>query len=117
MIRLSGFIEGRDIEIHYTGLRPGEKLYEELYDDSSEVLQSTPHHKILVVAPTAETTIDAAAVISLLERIADAPPDTVRPTLVSLVEGFTPDSVPVIAGQVNIGAARWPAGRRPREAA
>jgi FlaA1/EpsC-like NDP-sugar epimerase len=117
MIRLSGFIEGRDIEIHYTGLRPGEKLYEELYDDSSEVLQSTPHQKILVVAPAAETTFDAAAVISLLERIADAPPDTVRPTLVSLVEGFTPDSVPVIAGRVNIGAARLPAGRRPREAA
>ncbi len=38
---------GRDIEISYTGLRPGEKLYEELFHDS-EQLESTDHEKILL---------------------------------------------------------------------
>lgn len=47
MIRLSGRIPGEDIEIHYTGLRPGEKLYEELFHES-EALMQTQHDKILL---------------------------------------------------------------------
>ncbi|GAV19759.1 UDP-N-acetyl-alpha-D-glucosamine C6 dehydratase [Mariprofundus micogutta] len=49
MIRLTGFEPGRDIEIQFTGLRPGEKLYEELFHES-EVLQPTSHPKILLSA-------------------------------------------------------------------
>lgn len=47
MIRLSGKEPGEDIEIKYTGLRPGEKLYEELFHDT-EQLESTSHEKILL---------------------------------------------------------------------
>ncbi len=47
MIRLSGKEPGSDIEISYTGLRPGEKLYEELFHDS-EKLESTNHEKIML---------------------------------------------------------------------
>jgi FlaA1/EpsC-like NDP-sugar epimerase len=47
MIRLSGKEPGTDIEIIYTGLRPGEKLYEELFHDS-EQLEPTNHEKILL---------------------------------------------------------------------
>jgi len=47
MIRLSGKVPGEDIEIVYTGLRPGEKLYEELFHEK-EALQSTSHNKILL---------------------------------------------------------------------
>ncbi len=47
MIRLSGKEPGKDIEISITGLRPGEKLYEELFHDS-EQLESTGHEKILL---------------------------------------------------------------------
>ena len=47
MIRLSGKVPGEDIDIVYTGLRPGEKLYEELFHEN-EALQSTPHDKILL---------------------------------------------------------------------
>lgn len=45
MIVLSGLVPGKDIEIAYTGLRPGEKLYEELFEGTEEV-ESTAHAKI-----------------------------------------------------------------------
>ncbi len=47
MIRLSGNQPGRDIQIIYTGLRPGEKLYEELFHES-ENCKPTRHSKILL---------------------------------------------------------------------
>jgi FlaA1/EpsC-like NDP-sugar epimerase len=56
MIRLSGFSED-EIRIEITGLRPGEKLYEELLADS-ETTQPTPHPK-LRIAKAAEIPDDA----------------------------------------------------------
>jgi FlaA1/EpsC-like NDP-sugar epimerase len=47
LIRLSGKIPGEDIEIIYTRLRPGEKLFEELFHDA-EKLSETSHPKILL---------------------------------------------------------------------
>jgi FlaA1/EpsC-like NDP-sugar epimerase len=47
MIRLSGLKVGIDISIEYTGLRPGEKLYEELLADG-ETTNPTSHSKILI---------------------------------------------------------------------
>jgi FlaA1/EpsC-like NDP-sugar epimerase len=46
LIRLSGLEVNRDIEIRYTGLRPGEKLYEELFF-STDTAVATSHPKIL----------------------------------------------------------------------
>jgi FlaA1/EpsC-like NDP-sugar epimerase len=45
MIQLSGFEPGEDIEIIFTGIRPGEKLYEELLTDT-EGVNSTKHNRI-----------------------------------------------------------------------
>ncbi len=50
MIRLSGLEVGKDIDIQVTGLRPGEKLYEELLL-SEEGIQQTQHGKIFVGHP------------------------------------------------------------------
>ena len=46
MIRLSGREPYKDIMIEYTGMRPGEKLFEELFH-GNEQLHVTAHHKIL----------------------------------------------------------------------
>ena len=45
MIVLSGLVPEKDIQIVYSGLRPGEKLFEELFEEKEQV-ESTPHVKI-----------------------------------------------------------------------
>ena len=50
LIKLSGYVPNEDIEIVFTGLRPGEKLYEELLM-GEEGLEKTEHNKIFVAAP------------------------------------------------------------------
>jgi FlaA1/EpsC-like NDP-sugar epimerase len=45
MIKLSGLIPNKDIDIVFTGLRPGEKMYEELFYDT-EIMEQTNHKKI-----------------------------------------------------------------------
>ena len=47
MIRLAGLIPEKDIKIKIVGLRPGEKLYEELLNDTSKSIP-THHEKILI---------------------------------------------------------------------
>lgn len=48
MIRLAGLIPEKDIQIKIVGLRPGEKLYEELLNDSAKTLPT--HHKKIMIA-------------------------------------------------------------------
>jgi len=63
LIRLSGLEVGRDVSIVFTGLRPGEKLTEELFGEAEDV-QPTAHDKVFVVRngkgvmPTAQRTSD-----------------------------------------------------------
>ena len=51
MITLSGLIPEKDIKIVFSGLRPGEKLYEELFDTDEKIL-STSHEKINMALST-----------------------------------------------------------------
>ncbi len=60
MIRLAGLRPGVDVGISYVGLRPGEKLHEQLFHES-ETLQPTPHESIRFATPR-------AADAELLER-------------------------------------------------
>jgi len=55
MIKLSGMEAGKDIEIAYTGLRPGEKLYEEVLSDAENSMP-THHPKILKAQVREEST-------------------------------------------------------------
>ncbi len=50
LIKMSGFIPYKDIDIVFTGLRPGEKLYEELLQDEEEV-HTTSNKKIFIGSP------------------------------------------------------------------
>ncbi len=59
MIRLSGLVPNQDIAIEYSGLRPGEKLYEELLNDLENTIPT--HHEKIMIAKVREydfTTID-----------------------------------------------------------
>ncbi len=47
MIKLAGLTPGREVDIKFTGLRPGEKLFEELLNKEEEVVQ-TDNDKILI---------------------------------------------------------------------
>ena len=48
MIKLAGLIPGKDIKIDFIGLRPGEKLYEELLNNNEEVIKT--HHKKIMIS-------------------------------------------------------------------
>ena len=70
LIRLSGKTE-QEIPITYTGLRPGEKLYEELLADD-ETTEPTPHAK-LRIAKTAGPLPDVEAVVRWIEEAGPQP--------------------------------------------
>jgi FlaA1/EpsC-like NDP-sugar epimerase len=69
MIRLSGMVEDQDIKIEYSGLRPGEKLYEELLTDKEDLL---PSHNPLIFKAKKETQAAtlASGIAVLLEMAA-----------------------------------------------
>ncbi len=65
LIRLAGKEPGRDIQIVYTGLRPGEKLFEELFHES-EPNEQTEHEKIFLAQPRS---VDWAELREELRRV------------------------------------------------
>lgn len=69
MISLAGLEPGKDIEIQFTGLRPGEKLYEEVLSDEETTLP-TPHEKIRVASVRDYDYREIACEIDDLSRIA-----------------------------------------------
>jgi len=76
MIRLSGFSED-DIRITFTGLRPGEKLYEELLADDEHTLP-TPHPKLRIAKARTGPVRDAAEILAWLQRSEPVTDDGVR---------------------------------------
>jgi len=91
MIRLSGFTPGVDIAIEFTGLRPGEKMYEELFHDA-EALQPTHHAKIMLArSRVVDWDEFTAQVRQLREACTRRELGEVRRLLKVLVPEFKPD--------------------------
>lgn len=93
VIRLSGLEPGRDIPIEFTGLRAGEKLYEELLL-SDEGATRTRHPKIWIGSTRDSTWDSATADIAMLLQASDHPDLAVVRMLVrSLVPEYAPQEV------------------------
>ncbi len=98
MITLSGFRPGEDIDIRYTGVRPGEKLFEELRTEG-ENIEPTVHPKVLIWKHTPH---DWAQLQEEFGRLASLTDSTDREAIVAAIRRIVPEYHP----QNN------PAGRR-----
>jgi lipopolysaccharide/colanic/teichoic acid biosynthesis glycosyltransferase/nucleoside-diphosphate-sugar epimerase len=94
LIRLSGLDPGKGIEVRYTGLRPGEKLEEELLTNE-EKSRVTEHHRIFAWDAGLADECDLRAEV---ERIRDAAiegePEAIRAILMRIVPEYRPRQVP-----------------------
>ncbi len=87
LIRLSGLEPGRDIEIVFTGIRPGEKLREELWEDD-KTYEKTDHPEIF--RSVTEDLLPAAELDALLNRL-DALARAAQPdTIIALLDESIP---------------------------
>ena len=87
LIRLSGLPED-SIEISFTGIRAGEKLYEELYFDDEETVP-TAHPKLRAANHRPYTLAEVRAVIGCLQQLIHEPDDTIRKKLHEIVAEYT----------------------------
>jgi FlaA1/EpsC-like NDP-sugar epimerase len=95
LIRLSGLEPGKDIEIVFTGIRPGEKLSEALWDEGADYL-STIHPDVLRLNENEVlTSIDLdAAINNLIELGKNGDPDQIVNMLNKIVPGAVVSSTP-----------------------
>jgi FlaA1/EpsC-like NDP-sugar epimerase len=94
MIRLSGLEEGSDIEIEFTGIRPGEKLYEEMFFNH-EIAEPTEHPKVLRARNGQHGGASDLEIASLVEAaLSDIDEDRLRAKLRALVPDFNNGGTP-----------------------
>lgn len=87
MIRRQGLVVGRDIRIKFTGTRPGEKLFEELANDTDDHVP-TPHPKLFKWQLPALPPALADRMAAGLSAVVDAPRDRVLSALASWVPEY-----------------------------
>jgi len=91
MIRLAGFVPDEDIAITFNGLRPGEKLFEEIFHGSEE-LDQTSHSGVLLAAPRVNDLEAVQHQIGILRNaIANNDQASARSVIEELVPEFNPN--------------------------
>ncbi len=88
MIKLSGLIEGKDIEIKVTGLRPGEKLYEELLAQDENTVPT--HHPKILIAKVRESKENITEIIEELISLYDSQNNK---NIVKLMKDIVPEYI------------------------
>ena len=89
MIELSGFVPDKDISIVYTGLRPGEKLYEELLSNKENTLPTT--HEKIRVAKVQE--YDYEEIVPEIDKLNELAVRVDIPAMVRLMKAIVPEFV------------------------
>lgn len=89
MIRLSGYKVDQDIKIEFTGLRPGEKLFEELLMDE-EGMTDTPNKLIHIGHPIDVDEVKLFHALRVLEQAAQSETDDMRLIMESIVPTYHP---------------------------
>ncbi len=93
LIELSGLKVGEDIEVKITGLRPGEKLYEELLSDEEGTV-ATKHERILIAKlDEFDSNLLKQSLEQLEQVISSSIPKYLVQTLVKLVATFKPSKL------------------------
>jgi FlaA1/EpsC-like NDP-sugar epimerase len=90
MIRLFGYIPNIDIDITYSGLRPGEKLYEELLSDAENTLK-TYHEKIMIAKVREVALQDIEAKFNEFRRLVNSAEN--ENELVALMKALVPEFI------------------------
>lgn len=92
LIELSGMVVGRDIDIEYSGMRPGEKLFEELFIEG-EKYERTKHEKIFI-AQNASSFVpdDIETAVSTLEAAANTEDN---PAIITALQHLIPEYTPM----------------------
>ena len=92
MIRLSGYEPDVDIKIEYTGLRPGEKLYEELLMDSErDKMTRTAHKKIFVANVDKIDDAQYDHMMQVLQTVEDKNDERAVEAIAEIVPTYHPD--------------------------
>ena len=89
MIKLAGLTLGEDIDIEYTGLRPGEKLYEEVLSNTENTMPTT-HERIRIAKVREYDYADAVKVADDLEEYANR---VIIPDMVRLLKQTVPEFI------------------------
>lgn len=87
MIKLSGLELGKDIQIEFTGLRTGEKLYEELLANQENTMK-TDHNKIMIARVRTYVYDKINEEITILDKLKDQEPSSVVAKIKEIVPEF-----------------------------
>jgi FlaA1/EpsC-like NDP-sugar epimerase len=89
LIRLSGLEPYRDIDIQFTGVRPGEKLREDLFEEGAN-FEKTRHSEIFRMSE--EEHVDGASLAQTIDQLADLALHSQTASLIQTINHFLPSS-------------------------